>query len=81
MRSLKERIYLKSKVPKGHIYFLSERSFRLKMDHERYKLKAKMSCICLKVGLYLAEELFKRHNDMCSFRVSNGRKFEMCMFR
>lgn len=33
-----------------------------------------------KVGLCLAEELLKRHNEMCSFRGSNGRRFETCLF-
>lgn len=43
---------------------MSRRSFRLKMGHERYKWKDKMSCVCLKVGLCLAEELIRRHNEM-----------------
>lgn len=33
-----------------------------------------------KVGLCLVEELFKRYNEMCLFRGSNGRKFEICLF-
>ena len=51
------------------------------MGPERDNLEDKMNGMYLKVGLaVLAEQLFKGHSEVCSFRGSDGRTFETCMF-
>lgn len=46
----------------------------------RNNLKDETSCVCLTVGLRLAEALCKRHGEMCTCRVSKAREVERCMF-
>lgn len=52
------------------------------MGPERDNLEDKMNGMYLKVGLaVLAEQLFKGHSEVCSFRGSNRRRmFEISMF-